>query len=162
MIRKTFTDKLEAYHYQDGLLKQGAVVVLGSLGDKFRVYAETKAEIESRKEYLSNYTPQRAQHELWDKAYQTKQEVGDALAVKKSMESGELYNDYEATIEAARIMERIGELKTAKDVFTFIDQTSKYEKVMTDFIQDTLEEYDYEGKEDTVEAQNTTSQTDKL
>lgn len=146
MIRKTFTTKPKAENYAEQLRQQEGIAVVGKLGDKFRVYGSTKDDIKSHEEWGFKFPPERY---LREASWKARDEVDQALALKKSMESGELYNDYESSIEAARIMYEWGELKTASDVFDFIEDThNKYDKVMKELIDDTLEEYDYEAKEE--------------
>lgn len=145
MIRKTFATKPEAEAYAEEMRKTGGVAVVGSLGDKFRVYASTKDEIENRKKW--NFT-QPPECYLRDQALNARDDVGNALALKKSMDTSEVYNDYESAIEAARIMAEWGELKSAGDVFDFIDDTKKYNGRMKYNIDCIFADYDYEGKEE--------------
>ncbi len=150
MIRKTFTTKPEAIKYKEDMISQGGVAVLGKLGDKYRVYVNTKEMIELSQHWTNKeYTANDARRFLRGIAWTEGDAVEDALALQKMMADGSLYSDYEAIIQAARIMEGIKELKYAKDVFDFLDSTDKYDKVMKQFIEDTLQEYDYEAKEET-------------
>ena len=149
MKRKTFTDKAEAAKYQNDMTEQGHTAVMGSLGDKFRVYVETKEETETMNTLRRDgWTKGTSEGYLRRIAYEAKEAIGDALALKKSMETGEIYNDYESSIEAARILEKNKELKYASDVFNFLDNTSKYDAVMKQIIEDAFEQYDYEAKEE--------------
>ena len=148
MIRKTFTTKPEAIKYQEDVISQGDIAVLGSLGDKFRVYVYTKEAFEQI-QHFRECTVADARRSLYRTAWEEKDAVDNALALQKMMADGSLYNDYEAMIQAARILESIRELEKSKDVLTFIDDPSDYDEKMKQFIEETLEEYDYEAKEET-------------
>ena len=148
MIRKTFTTEEKAQQYKKEIIANEGMSVIGNLGDKFRVYAESKEEMERLKSFRSNWTPDRTLRFLRETAWKAKEAIDDAITLKKSMESGDIYNDYETSIEAARILEKEGELKSARDVFAFIDDTSKYDTIMKQLIENSFEDYDYEAKEE--------------
>lgn len=145
MIRKTFLTKPEAETYAEEIRQTEGVAVVGKLGDKFRVYADTKEMIEDHHKWGFRFEPI---HYLREQVWKARDAIEQALALKNSMESGDIYNNYEAAIEAAKIMHEWGELKTAKDVFDFIDGTSKYNEIMKRNVDETFEEYDYEAKEE--------------
>ena len=148
MIHKTFNEKQDAEKWLEDMESQGGVAVIGKLGEKFRVYVRTKESIEQSHAFNKAYTPVDARRYLRAVAWNTRQAIDDALKLQRMMADNSLYNDYESMIEAARIMESVRELKCAKDVFTFFDNPSKYDEPMKRFIEETLEEYDYEAKEE--------------
>lgn len=146
MIRKTFNTKPEALKYKEEIIAQEGIAVVGALGDKFRVYLHTKETFEKTKCFRGEtYTKGDAERFLRHNAWAASDAIANALALQKSMVSGDIYSDYETSIEAARIMQNIGELKSAKDVLDFVDDTEKYNKIMEQFIKETFEEYDYEA-----------------
>ena len=147
MPRKTFSTKEEATKYQEDTIKEGGMAVIGSLGEKFRVYLDTKEDIERIQGFRGDrYNQNDIQLSLRRTAMDTKKAVGDALALQQSMESGEIYTDYEASVEAARIMVKNRDLKTADDVIAFLDDIREYDEIMKELIEETLDSYDYEAK----------------
>lgn len=149
MIRKTFTDRIEATQYQDDIIAKEGVAVTGRLGEKFRVYAMTKERFEEMRSWRGeNFTRGDAEWSLRKIALDAGDAIKNALTLQKSLESSDIYNDYETTIESARIMYNCRELETAKDVFHFIDDTHQYDKAMKQFIDETFQEYDYEAKQE--------------
>lgn len=149
MIRKTFTTNPEATKYYEDMIAQSNTAVLQRLGDKFRVYVETKEETERMRTWRrDNWNSQDIKNYLRRIAWGETDAVDNVLKIQKSIASGTLYNDYEDALQVARIMAEIGELKTASDVFHFIDATHHYDKVMKQRIEETLLDCDYEGKEE--------------
>ncbi len=146
MIRKTFTDRPEALKYQEETIRQGNIAVSHKLGNKFRVYVSSKEMVELNER--CGHPAQETIRFLTIVASREQDAVDDALALKKMMAEGSLYDDYESTIDAARIMEKVHELKFAKDVFNFIDNTHQYDKTILSYIEDILTECDYEGAEE--------------
>ncbi len=148
-MERTFTTKLAATEYQEQEIKVGGVAVVGKFGDRFRVYVATKDELENSTFFWKDETPdqvkQRKQWHLRDKARKIGTEIDNVLELRKLMRDKSIYNDYEFTITAMRIMvEDAAEFKTAKEVLAFIDYPQKYDKAMTDHITAVLNDYEYE------------------
>jgi len=146
MNKKTFITKPEALAYRDELLKRGDIAIVGELGDKFRVYSETQDEVDRAIEMFAkrHYSIQDARFYLRQTADKAGEEMLEALNLQRWMKDFSVYDDYENMIKAAKMMESFGVLKTAKDVFNFLDNPSKFDKAMQEFIDETLDEYDYD------------------
>ena len=148
-MRKTFITKTEATKYCEDMTEQGNAAVVGTLGDKFRVYVSTKENMDVIKRFRgSEYTIDTMKASLRDTAWKASSEIDDALLLQTMMVDKSLYSDYESTINAAKIMEKAQELRTARDVFNFIDNTQDFDKIMKTVIEETLDYYDYEAKDE--------------
>ncbi len=149
-MERTFTTKLAATEYQEQEIKAGGIAVVGKFGDRFRVYATTKEEIETSIQFwMTKETPEQIKHHkqwhLRDKAREIGTKIDNALELRKLMNDKSIYNDYEFTITAMRIMvEDAKELITAEDVLKFIDKPQDYDKAMTKYSEVVLNDYEYE------------------
>ncbi len=150
-MERTFTTKLAATEYQEQEIKAGGIAVVGKFGDRFRVYVATKDKIEASFQFWhnSNDTLEKfKQHRQWglrNQAMKIGTEINNALELRKLMADKSIYNDYEFTITAMRIMvEDANELRTARDVIRLIDSPSDYDKAMTEYIESVLNDYEYE------------------
>lgn len=149
MIRKTFTDKTEARQYENEQREAGNIAMCMPLGEKFRVYAETKDETDKMKSWRrDSWTQKDTENYLRRIAWKEGDAIENALVIKHTMDDGTLYSDGDTVIEIARIMNELGELKSASDVFHFIDDTHHYDKIMRQIIDETLADCDYEAKEE--------------
>ena len=130
MNRKTFTDNREAIEYQNNLKRQGYIAIVGKLGLKFRVYSYSPDFIKNSAKIIGRlYTENDAKISLRQLSLRAENAIAEALELQKMMES---YNV----------------LKTAKAVFNFLDSPSIYDKEMKEFIDVTIDEYDYDVKEE--------------
>ena len=147
LFRKTFLTRLEAEDYRKGVEDNEGIAVIGSLGDKFRVYGKTKEDIIQSQQFSPSYDIREQRFSLHRLAYQTKDSVDNVLKLQSYINTEYWYEDYETIVEVARILrEEDRTFKTADDVFKFIDNPESYLETINTCITEILDEYDYDAK----------------